>query len=75
MSETTKLGFAPKRTLKPPDIEGHRGSFIDRNTDQLKQNLETLLWIGMEIDGSGAQSAVMRNRPLRYCSCRNGERK
>jgi len=43
--------------------------------NQRRRNLETLLWLGMEIDGPSTDGEANRNRPLQFCSCCNDRRK
>jgi hypothetical protein len=43
--------------------------------DHRKRNLETLLWLGMEIDGPGRRGAANRNLSLQFCNCRTDRKK
>lgn len=75
MSELAAFDVTPEPRWKPSDTQEQCDFCNDRDTNQRKRNLETLLWLGMEIDGSLAQGAAKRNRPLKYCRCNGGGRK
>ena len=73
MSKQVEFGVTPEPKWHPPRKEECRDSCVYRDANQRKRNLETLLWLGMEIDGSLGRAK--RERPLRYCACRAKGRK
>ncbi len=71
MIGTASIDIAPEARRKPPQARGRCDPSSDRDIDRRKQNLATLPWLRMNVDGSATQGKAERSHPLQFHGCRS----